>query len=93
MRRDDDDASCYFKKAAVVGKTASFFCPSSSKLPLLVSERQSIKALMLYLNSKLTKVIKTFKTGLGYFLVVVFCPVELGSLEQEHNQTVLGFLD
>lgn len=81
------------KKCCCSWKNSLFFCPSSSKLPFPVSDRQSIKALMLYLNLKLTKVVKTFKKGLGYFLVVVFfCPVELGSLEQEHNQTVLGFL-
>lgn len=59
------------KKLLVVGETASlfFFVPLPPNRPFLFLTVKSIKELMLYLNLKLTKVVKkTFKKrGWGIF--------------------------
>lgn len=77
---DDDLLPATSKRLLVVMKTASFFLffffsffiPLPPNRPFLFLTVKSIKELMLYLNLKLTNIVKTVlkKKGMGYFLVV-----------------------
>lgn len=69
MSADDNDASCFVKKAACSWKNSLslFFVPLPPNRPFLFLTVKGIKELMLYLNLKLTKVVKkTFKKKRGW---------------------------